>query len=356
MTRRAMIIGTGLIGGSVGIALRDQGWHVSAVDHDPEVAKRAVDLGAADVIGQDPDAELTVVATPVGAIPGAVHRALEITQGVVTDVGSVKATVATAVTDGRFVPGHPMAGSEQDGIEGAVEGLFDGATWVLCPSQSTDDSAYAAVRSIVASLGAEIVALEPKRHDELVAVVSHVPHLTAATLMGVASDRSFEHRALLRLAAGGFRDMTRISAGRPDIWPDICAENRVAIVEVLDTLLAQLGQLRSTVVAGDRDGLLEVLERARIARRNLPVRAVHPGKLTEVQVPVFDRPGELRDITTLAAELDVNIYDFEITHSAEGRRGIVHVIVDTAVAERLQGGLMAQGYRPSLRALDAGEP
>ena len=141
MTRRAMVIGTGLIGGSVGLALREQGWHVSGVDRDTEVAARAVELGAADVLGEDPEAELTVVATPVGASPAAVQRALDITEGVVTDVGSVKGTVADAVTDGRFVPGHPMAGSEQDGIEGAGAGLFDGATWVLCPSQTTDDSA-----------------------------------------------------------------------------------------------------------------------------------------------------------------------------------------------------------------------
>jgi prephenate dehydrogenase len=272
---------------------------------------------------------------------------------VVTDVGSVKAPVVAAVgAHARFVGGHPMAGSEQEGVAGADAALFAGAVWVLTPVAATDPAAHSLVRSVVSSFGAEVVELTPERHDALVAVVSHVPHLTAATLMGMAADGAEEHRALLRLAAGGFRDMTRVAAGHPGIWPDICTDNRDAIVAVLGRLEASLAAVRAQVATGDRQGLLDTLERARAARLNLPTRATAAGELAEVRTPVPDRPGVLAEITTLASELGVNIYDLEIAHSSEGDAGVVIVVVDLRLVERLTGGLMARGYRPSVRGLE----
>jgi len=349
---RANIIGTGLIGGSIGLALRAQGWHVSGTDADEARAARAVELGALDAVGLDPSASITFIAVPVQSIPDAAHEALTTTSGYVTDVGSVKGSVLDAIDDPRFVGGHPMAGSEQDGIDGADADVFEGAVWVLTPTVSTDDNAFAAVRSTVTSFGADVVALSPERHDALVAVVSHVPHLTAATLMHLADERAEEHRALLRLAAGGFRDMTRIAAGDPGIWPDICAENRTAIVEMLDRLIAGLADMRDIVDKADRDALLALLDRAHVARRNLPARIALPEELREVRVPVPDRAGVLADVTTLAAELDVSIADLEIAHSSEGDRGVLILLVPADRAERFHGGLLARGYRPAVRTLE----
>src|SRR3546814_109529 len=153
-------------------------------------------------------------------------------------------------------------------------------------------------------------------------VVSHVPHLTAASLMRIADERADEHVALLRLAAGGFRDMTRIASGHPGIWPDICEENRSAIVAGLDRLMAALAEARDQVASSDRDALLADLSRARAARVNLPSRYTRPSELAEVRVPVPDRPGVLADVTMLATELDVNIVDLEIAHSSEGQQGV----------------------------------
>jgi prephenate dehydrogenase len=223
--------------------------------------------------------------------------------------------------------------------------------WVLTPVDGTDDDAFALTRSVVRELGAEVVVIPPDRHDRLVAVVSHVPHLTAATLMCLANERAEEHHALLRLAAGGFRDMTRIAAGHPGIWPDICAENREAIGEVLDALIGGLTEVRDSVVGSDRDRLLDLLTEARLARLNLPGRFSRPDDLAELRVPVLDRKGELATICTMATDLGVSILDIEIAHSAEGDRGVVVLLVEQALAERLRGGLMASGYRPSLRAL-----
>src|SRR5262245_14957532 len=349
---RANIIGTGLIGGSIGAALRDRGWHVTGDDANHVVASRAVELGALDAVGLDRDATSTFVAVLVRSVADAVKRALTETGGLVTDVGSVKGSVVAAIDDDRFVGGHPMAGSEQEGVDGADPRLFEGAVWVLTPTPTTTDDALAAIRSVVASLGADVVSLSPERHDALVAVVSHVPHLTAATLMHLADERAEEHRALLRLAAGGFRDMTRIAAGHPGIWPDICAENRTAIVEMLDRLISGLGDMRAAVEKSDRDALLSVLERAQLARRNLPARVAQPDQLCEVRVPVQDRAGVLADVTTLAAELDVSIADLEIAHSSAGHRGVLILLVPAERSERFQGGLLARGYRPAVRMLE----
>ena len=340
--RRATIVGLGLIGGSIGMALRARGWHVSGVDPDEDTSATALDMGVVDRTGWDAEAEVTFVATPVGHLVAAVTEALAAApRGLVTDVGSVKAPVVDAVGDPRFIGGHPMAGSEQEGVGGADPGMFAEATWVLTPSALPS----------VSELGAEIITLPPDRHDSLVAIVSHVPHLTAAALMGIASSRSTEHAAVLRLAAGGFRDMTRVAAGHPGIWPDICSENATAIDEVLSDLIATLDAVRSEVVGGDRPSLLRRLETARTARISLPTGAPRPSELVEVRIPVLDQPGELASITLLATDLDVNIYDLEIAHSAEGDRGVILLIVEATRSERLCGGLMAKGYRPTTAPL-----
>jgi prephenate dehydrogenase len=348
---RANIVGTGLIGGSIGLGLRAQGWHVTGRDADPTRAARALALGALDEVGEDPAAELTVVATPVSAIVGEAQRALR-RPGVVTDVGGVKGPIVAGVDHPRFVGGHPMAGSEQEGVDGSRPDLFEGATWVLTPRVDTDPAAYTQVRSLVTSLGAEVLALPPDRHDDLVATVSHVPHLAAAALMVQAAEGAEEHAALLRLAAGGFRDMTRIAAGHPGIWPDICAENRGAIVKALDELVASLSTMRDLVVLGDRPGLLQALERARHARTNLPVLGDRPEELAEVRVPVPDRPGVLAEVTTLLGERGVNIVDIEIAHSSEGPEGVLLVVVDVDAVELVRSALSARGYRVSARRLE----
>ena len=350
--RRAAIVGTGLIGGSIGLALRRAGWHVTGDDRDPDVAARALELGALDSVGSDPDADVTFLATPVRAVADVAKSALASGGGIVTDVGSVKGSIVDAVSDARFIGGHPMAGSEQDGIDGADPDLFAGAVWVLTPTAATDDRALTALRTVIGELGADVVSLAPDHHDALVAVVSHVPHLTAASLMRMADDRATEHRALLRLAAGGFRDMTRIASGHPGIWPDICAENRTAIVDVLDGLLASLAQVRSIVADDDRDGLLAVLEQARVARANLPSRFASAGDLSEVRIPVPDRAGVLAEVTTLAGTLGVNISDLEIAHSSEGEQGVLILLVEASASDRLRAGLVEQGYRPSVTPLE----
>jgi prephenate dehydrogenase len=362
------------------MSLRQLGWWVTGDDADRGRAKRALELGAVDALGRDLDAELTVVAVPAGAVAKVTAQVLELQDShappgapgspgqsrqdpalrvsqlqarhqlrVVTDVAGVKDGVVRTVSHPRFVGGHPMAGSEQEGVDGATPDMFLGATWVLTPGDITSPDAFAAVQSVVRSLGANPVTLSPRRHDELVALVSHTPHLTAAALMNIAADVAESDATLLRLAAGGFRDMTRIAAGHPGIWPDIVAENRDAILAGLDRLSATLGGLRQAVAAGDRQELLRLLERARQRRVNLPTGAPALGHATEVRLPVPDRPGVIAEVAMVLGAAGVNIFDLEIAHSAEGDHGVLVLIVDASAEELVRSTLAARGYRPAFR-------
>ncbi len=358
MAGRVAVLGTGLIGGSVGLALAARGFDVVGFDHDESRLTRAKQLGAITEVAATLDdavagAELVIVAVPVGAIAGTVVAALDAGAAVVTDVGSVKAPVVLEVerarpdSSARFVGGHPMAGSEQEGVDGADATLFVGATWTLTPTTNTDERAYTLVLRVVRDLGAEVVTVTPSHHDELVALVSHVPQLAASTLMNVATANEDDRRTMLRLAAGGFRDMTRIAAGHPGIWPDILATNRDAVLAALDTYVDALMRAREIVASGARDDVLSLLERARAARRNLPVGASMATDLVELRVPVPDRPGVLAEVTTLAGRLGVNVADVEIAHSLEGGRGVIVLVVAANDADAYESGLRDLGYHAS---------
>jgi len=359
---RVTVLGTGLVGGSVGLAARARGHHVTGFDLDPVRAARAQSLGAVDAVAADlagavAGSELVVVAVPVGRAAEVATAAFDAGAPVVTDVGSVKAGVVEAVEAARpgaadrFVGGHPMAGSEQDGLDGADADMFTGATWVLTPTPTTDPQVFGVVRDFAVGLGAEVIAVSPRHHDALVAVVSHVPQLAATTLMDVAAQRGEEHATLLRLAAGGFRDMTRIAASHPAIWPDICVANRAAIVAALDDYLDALGAVRALVDDADRTGLLELLERGRRARRNLPVGTPTDAVLVELRIPVPDRPGVLAEVTTAAGVLGVNIVDLEIAHSGEGAGGVLVLVVPEASAAAFEAALDERGYHHARRRL-----
>ncbi len=358
------VIGTGLIGGSLGLALTRSGVHVTGYDLSDERLARAVEIGAVSASAGTPGAAaegaaVVFVAVPVGNVADLAVAALDASDAIVTDVGSVKGPVVDAVeaarpdSASRFIGGHPMAGSEQEGVDGADADLFTGATWVLTPTARTKAEAFTTLRNLLLGIGAEVVAVTPEHHDQLVALVSHVPQLAASTLMDLATSQGDEHRTLLRLAAGGFRDMTRIASGHPGIWPDILTSNREAVLGALDAYLGALVAVRNLVSGGDREGILAMLERARTARRSLPVAtAGEGGELIELRVPVPDRPGVIAEITTLAGRLGVNVSDLEIAHSIEGGGGVMVLVVPADGAAALESGLVGLGYRCSRTVIE----
>lgn len=355
------VVGTGLIGGSLGLALRRAGFRVQGYDADPVRLARARERGAVDVAAGSlleayAGADAAFVAVTVSGVADAVAMALAAGVGAVSDVGSVKAPVVRAVeaasgaAAARFVGGHPMAGSAgEEGIEGADPDLFEGAAWVLTPTATTDPAAFTAVRDLVALTGAAVMAVDPELHDELVATVSHLPHLAASALMHVAADAQPNHETLMRLAAGGFRALTRLSGRSAGIWPDICVENRAAIVELLDRYMKELERVRDLVAAAERAPLLDFFELARAEVSNLPARSASFGPLVELAMPVPDRPGVLAEVTTLAGRRGVNIVDLDISHGPTG--GVLAMVVPAAGADAILAGLSDLGYHTTRREI-----
>jgi prephenate dehydrogenase len=353
------VVGTGLIGGSLGLALRRAGLRVQGYDADAARLARALERGAIDAAAGSlleayAGADVAFVAVTVSGVADAVTAALDAGVGAVSDVGSVKAPVVRAVeaqagrAGARFVGGHPMAGSAgEEGIEGADADLFDGAAWVLTPTASTDPAAFTAVRDLVALTGAAVMAIDPDLHDELVATVSHLPHLAASALMHVAADAQPNHETLLRLAAGGFRALTRLSGRSAGIWPDICVENRTAIVDILDRYMKELERVRDLVAAAERAPLLDFFELARAEGSSLPARSAGFGPLVELSMPVPDRPGVLAEVTTLAGRHAVNIVDLDISHGPTG--GVLVMVVPATGADPIVAGLDELGYRTTRR-------
>lgn len=357
---RIGIVGTGLVGASLGLALRPlpEVDEVVGFDRDPVQLEEAVRRGALTRAAGTAkeavaDADVVVLAVPVSAVAAV---AAEVGPGlapgsVLTDVASVKARVvealqAAAPPDVHVVGGHPMAGSAETGAAHASADLFVGATYLLTPTTHTDAQAYQRLHGLVARLGARVLAVSPERHDLLVAVVSHLPQLAATTLMNLAAERARdEHAGLLLLAAGGFRDATRVAASNPDLWLDICAENRDAIVAVLDDYRERIGALRSILAVSDGEGLRQALDEARVSRRALPGKETVTGRLVELHLPIADRPGMLAEVTTTVGGAGVNIEDIGIDHDPQGGRGTLRLaIIGPANAQRARQALESIGY------------
>jgi len=350
---RILLIGTGLMGGSVGLGIARAWPTAERLALDPVHAIQAVELGAATRIANDADlaaVDLVVVSVPVSAtaaVFGDIGPKLR-AGTIVTDVGSTKASIAEAARSllppsVPFVGGHPMAGSELSGIEAARADLFEGSWWVVTPTAEADADAVRSVLALVTALGARSLVLDPAAHDTLVATVSHLPQLLASSLMRFAGEQGRDRAAIRALAAGGFRDMTRIAASRPDIWLDICRENRDAIVSVLRAYAGDLGSVADAVERGDVEGLRALFEQARDARRSLPTKA-GVGEIEELLIEIPDRPGALADVTTTVGELGVNIEDLAITHAADGDRGVLSLFVRSdAPRATLLDALRARG-------------
>lgn len=357
---RVAIIGTGLIGTSLGLALQ-QLHEVDAVvgyDRDTDRLSTALQRGGVTDTALSPDAAVTDADIVVLAVPAsAVARVAQEIAGslrdgaIVTDVASVKTPVVSTLQrllpDGVWlVGGHPMAGSHETGPDHATADLFVGATYLLTPTTHTDPEAYRTLHRLVAGVGARPMAVDPVHHDRLVAVISHLPQLAATTLMNLATDQARQqHAGLLLLAAGGFRDATRVAASNPDLWLEICAENRDAIVGVLDDYAASISHLRTIIDTADDAELHRVLAAARRSRRSLPRKTVAGGALIELVLPIPDRPGVLAEVTTCVGATGVNIEDFSIDHAAEGGRGALRLIVaGVGSAAAAAAALKQRGY------------
>lgn len=283
------IVGTGLIGGSFGLALKqhDLAKKIIGVARRPETLQKALEAGVCDettddVVQAASNADFVFLAPPVGQMRALCEQIAPVLRAgaIVTDAGSTKADIVrdcASLFAGRaaFVAGHPMAGSEQTGVEAARANLFEGAVWILTPTARTPDFAVENLKKMVTQIGANPLLLDPDTHDQLLAVTSHLPHITAAALVHLFSTARQEHEVVQNLVAGGWRDSTRVAAGSPEMWRDICLANRESLQVALEELCGELNKFRDLLSQADEGGLLTWFESAATARRKqgyMPLR------------------------------------------------------------------------------------
>lgn len=341
---RVTIIGVGLIGGSLGMAVigRQLALEVVGVDLDEDYLQQAVTMGAIhrgeiSIAEGVKDADLVVISTPVGITADVIREiALHLKPGaLVTDVGSTKARIVRAaqelLPDGtEFIGGHPMAGSEQAGVAGADRYLFENAVYILTPTPKNTSGNIAKLRTMLDATGARVVEMDAEEHDMTVAGVSHLPHLVAAALVNTVGELQHECEKIFMLAAGGFRDVTRVASGHPVMWRDICLTNKDKILRVLAAFRQVLDGFEKDIAGCDGDRLDQQFNRARQLRAAIPAKMKgYLPVLHELVVTVPDKPGVLAGITSALADVGININDIEILRVREGDGGTLRLGLGT---------------------------
>lgn len=280
---RVAIIGLGLLGGSIGLAVKARGLPIATTgwDRDPSVRQRAAARGLADTIADTPEAavagaDLVILCVPVGAM-GDAARAIApglAPHAIISDVGSSKAAVAAALAEAlpgaTIIPAHPVAGTEQSGPEAGFATLFAGRWCIITPPEGCDPHALEALSDFWTQLGSKVELMDAAHHDLVLAVTSHIPHLIAYTIVGTASDlEDVTQSEVIKYSAGGFRDFTRIAASDPVMWRDVFLTNREAVLEMLGRFTEDLTALQRAIRYGDGDALFEHFARTRAIRRSI---------------------------------------------------------------------------------------
>jgi prephenate dehydrogenase len=353
VTGPVLVVGAGLLGTSVGLALRRRGVPVALDDVNEENVRIATGLGAADLdvatLAERGGARLVVVAVPPDHLADRIAEALETTDAFVTDVGSVKAAPLREVAHRvpaealrRYVGGHPMAGSERSGPFAASGALFDGRPWAVAPHQDADVEAVAAVTGLARVCGATPVRFTPEEHDAAVARTSHLPHLLAALVAGRMTDAPREH---LALSGQGVRDVTRIAAGDPAMWQQIVAANSDALGLLLRAVRDDVDTLLGALDRGDRSAVTALLDRGVAGTAVIPGKHGGPAQAeASLFVAVPDHPGELARLLADAGDIGVNIEDLRIDHDPARPVGLVELFVAAGEVDHLLASLEERGW------------
>ena len=343
MIKKVAIIGLGLIGGSIALALKKHNKDIQIVGYDfPDVLNKAVQRNAIDFRASSLKetvvaVELVILAVPINKI---LHFLSEIAPHlkagtIVTDVGSVKQSIMQHALEilppnVLFIGGHPMAGSEKNGMHHADPYLFENATYALCPSPLPHSSNYTQqfknFTALIEKIGARIIVLDAARHDQIAASVSHLPQLLATTLMTFVSRFHEDDFTYLNLAAGGFRDMTRIASSKFAIWKDIFETNGPQIIQALDGFNDEFQKVRMYFKASQIEALQDSFLQAQASRELIPKAS--KGFLTplaDVYVYAEDKPGFLYRLTEIIHNADINIKDLELLKIREGIEGVFRI-------------------------------
>jgi len=311
------------------------------------LARGALDSAADTVSDALAGADACFVCAPVGALPALVVDALAAAPSacVVTDVGSTKRTIVEAISDERFVGGHPIAGSELAGIGAARADLFDGAAWYLTPGEKSSGVLYERLHQLLVALGAHPVAIDAAAHDRLLATVSHLPHVLANVLVAMSPADSVVR------AGPSFRDLTRVAGANPAIWTDIYLSNASAIADAIEDTIERLAEVASMLRASNADAVARwsddaLRERKRLLDADLAVAPTH-----ELRVVVPNRPGVLAELTLSLGRAGVNIVDLALAPAPDNRSGAITFWVAGAHAAARASELLEQLGFPTM-----GEP
>jgi prephenate dehydrogenase len=270
-------------------------------------------------------ADAVFACAPVGALPALVEEALAAAgpDTVVTDVGSTKRSIASHVSDERFVGGHPIAGSESAGVEHAREDLFQGAAWYLTPSARSSGVLYERLHGLLVSFGARPVALDADSHDRLLATVSHLPHVIANVLVSQAARTVDREDEPLPRVGPSFRDATRVAGANSGIWADIYMQNAAAIADEVDATVERLTAVAAALRAGDVDAVRTWNDRARDDRRRLLEADIAGGPVHELRVTVDNRPGVVAELAVALGRGGVNIVDMRLAPAPDNLTGAI---------------------------------
>lgn len=346
------IVGAGLLGASIGHALSGKGIDVVLHDTSPAQLRLAIDYGAGRAAASDDAPRLIVVAVPPDVTADVISRELsQYPDAVVTDVASVKLEPLRTLQERgvdirRYIGSHPLAGRERGGAISARADIFVGRPWVVCRDEETSSADLALVEDLALDVGAMPLEMTPEEHDRAVALTSHVPQVVASLLAGRLAEAE---EGALRLAGQGVRDTTRIAASAAELWVQILGANAGPVVEVLDALAADLGEVSEALRAPERSGARRVLADA-IRQGNDGVERL-PGKhgqnrrFEQLVVMVDDRPGQLARLFADLGELDINIEDLRLEHSPGAQFGLADISVIPQALRPAIEGLQERGWR-----------
>jgi len=343
-----LVVGAGLIGSSVAMALVRAGVETYVTDSDPTTAHVASSRGAGSDKPMATEPELVVIATPPDALAAEVAVALDaFPDAVVTDVGSVKAKPLAELRQhrndlSRYVGGHPMAGSERSGPLAAAADLFDGRRWAVVERSDCDQAALALVKRFARTCGADVVTMSTEEHDLAVARTSHLPHLMAALTAGQLTQAPTEH---LALSGQGVRDVTRIAAGDPQLWRQIVTANASALTVLLTELRGEVDVLLESLQSGDGEPVQRILTAGAAGAGAVPGKHGAPAlAFGTVLVAIPDEPGALARLFTDARDAGVNIEDLRIDHDPGRAFGLMEIDVDERDVETLIKALRTRDW------------
>jgi len=351
------VVGTGLIGASIGLALSHKGFRVLLTDPSPTAQALAADLGAG-VLDDETGADVVLVAAPPDVAATVVADQLKRwPSAVVADVASVKQRVADEVRRlvdpgqlRRYVGSHPMAGRERSGAVAAQADLFEGRTWVVCPQEETDPGAVAMIQDLARATGAAVVTMAADEHDAAVAVVSHVPQLAASVV--AAQLRELPEDAVA-LSGGGIRDVTRIAASDPMLWTQILTGNASAVAPVLARVIEQLTAVARSLeqlaaddsADGVRGAVARLISEGQLGHARIPGKhGSAPATYATVIVPIPDEPGSFARLFNDVGDAGINLEDLRMEHGVGAMVGLVELSVLPAAVDRLREVLEHKGW------------